>query len=90
MDLDAYAVLANARQEYASDVDWLENFNVIATILGVAPREVLLVYLMKHITSICKNTSLREPMRGRIIDAMNYLRLLALMEHLEAANGPNN
>lgn len=50
---------------------------------GLLPRQVLVNDLGKHILTIAKGVSLREPMRGRIIDAMNYLRLLALMEDSE-------
>ena len=83
LDDEGHNILRAACQEYASEVDRLQNFNVRAGMLGLTPRQVLTNDLGKHILSIFKGVSLREPMRGRIIDAMNYLRLLAYMEYLE-------
>ena len=83
LDRQAYAVLMNAEKEYASCSDSLENFHTVATMLSLPSRTVACVYLMKHVNSICKGVSLREGMRGRIVDAMNYLRLIAYMLYIE-------
>jgi hypothetical protein len=77
---DCDAIMLQARQEYASDDDPLQNFERRAAYLGLTPRQVLLSDLLKHVISMCKGVSLRESMRGRIIDGINYMRLLALME----------
>ena len=83
LDHEGHTIMEAAHQEYASEADRLQNFNLRAGMGGLTPRQVLTNDLGKHILSIFKGVSLREPMRGRIIDAMNYLRLLAYMEYLE-------
>ena len=79
---DCDRIMLQARREYASDEDPLQNFTQRAACLGLTPRQVLLSDMLKHVISMCKGVSLREPMRGRIIDAINYMRLLALMDRL--------
>lgn len=79
---DCDTIMLQARQEYASDEEPLQNFFRRATCLGLSPRQVLLSDMLKHVLSMCKGVSLREPMRGRVIDAINYMRLLALMDKL--------
>ncbi|SRR6266849_244534 len=76
LDTTGYAVLALAQQEYASKGDRFENFRKIATLCGLSVRHVILIFLTKHLISIEKGVSLREDMKGRYVDVMNYLRLL--------------
>jgi hypothetical protein len=76
LDDDAYRVLTEARQEYASDHDIFAGFCKIAEVCELTPRQVIVVLMTKHLLAIEKGVSLRESMRGRYIDVMNYLRLL--------------
>ena len=80
MDEEAYALYDKAHQEYATDADRLDNFKTIARLLGLTPRQVLLTYFLKHVLSFARGGTIREPMRGRRIDMMNYIRLDELME----------
>lgn len=89
LDAEAYELMHKSEIEYGSSKDRLRNFNAIGEFLERPAREVLLVFFMKHVLSISTGISLREPMRGRVIDAMNYLRLLVLMEHLEGQDEDN-
>lgn len=82
LDVQAYKIMDIANDEYAAEGDKFENFKTIAAYirelkpsLNVAPEDIALVYFMKHLSSIVKGISKREDMRGRYIDAMNYLRL---------------
>jgi hypothetical protein len=56
------------------------NFEKIADNLEIDKKEVLLVYLLKHIDGICAyvkgHKSQRENVRGRITDVIVYLCLL--------------
>ena len=56
------------------------NFERIAYNLSLDKKEVLLVYLLKHIDGICAyvkgHRSQRENVRGRITDVIVYLCLL--------------
>lgn len=86
MDDEAYMVMEKAKREYAAGEDRFANFNRLAAQLSRNPRlrkitpvDVACVYLQKHIDSIVCGISERESMDGRIIDAMNYLRLIAGM-----------
>lgn len=80
LDSEAQAIRTQARLEYATAEDPLDNFRVIASLLGLTPRQVLKVYFLKHVLSFVRGGTLREPMRGRRIDMMNYIRLDQLME----------
>ncbi len=77
LDGDAARVRQMAVKEYATQEEPYYNFTVRSQFLGLPVRDVLLSDLMKHVVSICRGVSLREPMRGRVIDALNLLRLLA-------------
>lgn len=69
--------------EYANSDDRLANFKEVAAEIGITPEQVLLVYLKKHMRSVdayCKNGKVfSEPIKGRIIDAILYLELLAAL-----------
>lgn len=73
--------------DYASDKDVLANFKSVAEDAGVTPFQVWHVLFSKHISSI--NNSIKrepaapvcvtEPLSGRIIDAIVYLKLLTCL-----------
>jgi len=56
------------------------NFDRVAAQTGMSREQVLMVYLLKHFDGICAyikgHRSQREPVQGRIIDAIVYLTLL--------------
>jgi len=71
-------------KEYANSSDRFENFNRLAKQLELPRDKVLLVYLTKHLDAInyytkTRNDSPSEPIRGRIVDAITYLTILAGM-----------
>jgi len=85
---EASALYAEKNRSYASDEDALGNFSSIATALGLRPEEVACIFLNKHIQSIYsyfRTGAVTEGMRGRFIDAINYLCVLAAMT--EGADG---
>ena len=61
----------------------LWNFDSISRNLGIAPIEVLSVYLSKHISSLFSYFKTRktysEPIEGRVKDIINYLLLMVAM-----------
>lgn len=72
--------------EYSGLEDTHANFKRLADKLGLTKEKVLMVYLAKHMDSIdsfirngCDEAGLTEPIQGRILDAVNYLTLLAAM-----------
>lgn len=75
--------------DYAGEQDVLANFKVNAERLGLTKYQVWSVYFMKHIDSILNaikrdagNPKVSsEPLEGRVLDARNYLGLLACMLH---------
>ncbi len=71
-------------KEYANSEDRFANFNRIAKDLGMTNTQVGWVYLRKHLDAIayyCKvgHIGSTEPIRGRFIDAITYLTLMAGM-----------
>ncbi len=83
--------LGIANKEYALEEEKFNNFKTIATILRCTPRlkdiepqDVALVFLMKHLISIMGGISIREDMRGRYVDVVNYMKLHYGM-HVEAS-----
>lgn len=75
-----------ANKEYARDEDKFDNFNRIAEQLrrskhlkNVTNVDVAKVYLLKHIDSLVKGVSIREPIEGRITDCIAYLLLMGGM-----------
>ena len=69
------------QKEYAQQVDnAFANFERISGWLDKDKKEVLMIYLMKHIDGICSwingHKSQREDVTGRIIDCIVYLCLL--------------
>lgn len=80
---DVHEMHLSKGTEYANDKDRFANFNRIASEIDLNRKQVLYVYLKKHLDAIgffCKTSYVEsEPIRGRIIDAINYLTLLAGM-----------
>jgi hypothetical protein len=79
------AVRAEAQKEYAHDENnAFGNFERVAKDLHLTREQVLMVYLKKHIDGITAHVTghktQREPIQGRIKDAMMYLALLWGME----------
>lgn len=73
-----------AQHEYASDADAFENFNKLAVDLDMNRKKVLWVYLKKHLDGILTylnnpDRASREPISGRISDAIVYLVILDAM-----------
>jgi len=69
------------QKEYAQQEDnAFANFERISGWLDTNKKEVLMVYLMKHIDGICSwikgHKSQREDVTGRIVDCIVYLCLL--------------
>ncbi len=83
MDNACNAVLNSGQKEYARDTDVFANFEKLSLDLGISREQVLWVQAMKHrdgIASYIRGVrSQREDVRGRIIDLINYLRLLYAM-----------
>ena len=72
---------AAGQKEYArKSKNAFANFERVGDNLGIDKKEVLLVYLLKHIDGICSyvkgHKSQREDVRGRITDVIVYLCLL--------------
>lgn len=68
-------------KEYANSDDRLANFKRVAAEIGISPLQVGWTYFKKHYDSICsylKNGQefSEEGIRGRFIDAINYLTLI--------------
>jgi len=71
-------------KEYAHSEERFANFNRLASELDLDNKMVAWVYFKKHIDSIIsyiKNsqTYSTEPIRGRFVDAISYLTLIAGM-----------
>ncbi len=69
------------RAEYANDIkNVFANFDRVASLVGISPKQVALVYFLKHTDGICSyvehNKPQRDSIRGRITDAIVYLMLL--------------
>lgn len=80
---DCIEVLASKGADYTAGhmkTDRLHNFRTIATELGVPMEKAWFVYFYKHYASIVKYVKEgqveSEPIRGRIVDCINYLVLL--------------
>lgn len=71
-------------REYAGNKDRFDNFNRLSDRIGISRKRIWQVYFTKHLDAI--ETFIRdgqtysgEPIRGRIVDAITYLTLLAGM-----------
>lgn len=75
--------------EYAGEFDRLENFHQLGAIQGMAPMDITLTLMLKHVLSICKAVNTlninwswtsadgKEGLKQRIADMRNYGLLLA-------------
>lgn len=71
----------DGQKEYAQNVlNVFANFRRTGSRVGISPEQSLMNFLIKHIDGICAHVkgyeSQREPVQGRIKDAMVYLSLL--------------
>lgn len=90
-------ILGQGSKEYGGE-DKLQNFKDAAKLLNTTPAHVGFIYLYKHIAGIAKyvtnGEAQRDSIRGRIVDAINYLVLLdaILSEQLREplGNGSSN
>lgn len=78
-------VIAKTKGKEYTQGDRLDNFKRLAQELGITSKQVLWIYLKKHLDSILhfikedsfgNNISLSEPIESRIKDARVYLSLL--------------
>lgn len=73
--------------EYANDSDRFANFKRLAVKNGVSPLVVANIFMTKHLDSIDHYIKTgregSEPIRGRFIDAILYLMLMAGIQHEE-------
>ena len=81
---DCQKMATSKGNEYAGTENTHKNFIRLGEKLDLPPEKVLMVYLTKHLDSIDSYVKggmdpkeLTEPIRGRVIDAINYLVLLA-------------
>lgn len=77
-------------KEYAHTKDRFDNFNRLGTRMSIPRLKVWLVYFTKHMDSIESYINegrefSSEKIRGRIVDAMTYLALLAGMIYEDAS-----
>ena len=87
LDIEGFEILNKANKEYASEENKFDNFEGIADFMRrfnprlaeMTAEDVGWIYRLKHIISQIKDVSLREDMRGREIDDLNYGRLIAGM-----------
>ena len=77
------SVLLDKGADYSDKDDRFRNFREAGARLGITQEQCLHVYLDKHLEAIatyCRNGKVEsEPIKGRIIDAINYLIILAGM-----------
>lgn len=71
-----FAIMEMADGEYASAADKFANFKWQAEAEGRTPEQVAITFLLKHIRSLVRGISIREPMEGRICDIINYVLLI--------------
>lgn len=80
-------------KEYANSESRFANFDRLSAKLGISRIQVCNVYMTKHLDAIdsyCKNGTYysNENIRGRIVDAITYLTLLAGMIAESEATAP--
>lgn len=78
------SILGSKGRDYtAGSANKLANFDDAAAFLGLEPRQVLGVYLYKHMASVlayCQHGTLEsEPIASRLADVINYCLLLHKM-----------
>ncbi len=88
---DALGMAERKGKDYAQQSDILANFKQVADATGLTVFQVWSVYFMKHVISVVRairesptNPSAAmktEPMRGREVDLVTYVGLLACLEY---------
>ena len=78
-------------KEYANGESRFGNFDRLAATLGMTREQIALVYLQKHLDSIASyiktgQVSSTEGIRGRYVDAITYLTLMAGMAEEDMLN----
>ncbi len=94
---EAYVGNGNDRE-----IDQLLNFRTVGWFLGKHPALICIVYMMKHIQALAlaaiagnwhdwswETDDGREGLKQRIVDARNFLLLLACIFEAEADGGPD-
>lgn len=80
LELEANKVLYSKMSDYSNGDDTFSNFKELAEDCNISHFKVWLVYFMKHIQAIKSfivDGSLEsESLEGRIIDSINYLKIL--------------
>jgi len=82
---DKIMSITNKAGEYTRMGRANDNFYRVAEYLGIAPEEVCIVYLMKHLDAILNTAktekSLTEDTRSRLHDIANYVEILHSIMH---------
>lgn len=83
---ECLAVMGTKEVDYASKVDCMANFKRVGERAGLSKYYVWLVYFLKHADAISNaikyhpdspaTETKSEPLRGRVVDAINYLSIL--------------
>lgn len=84
---EAEITLSQKSGDYADAGDVLSAFRYAAEEVAVTKQQVWAIFFMKHVRAILayarEGKVESEPLRQRIIDAINYLVLLSLMEETD-------
>jgi hypothetical protein len=90
-------IMEKKGQDYTiGNEDRLYNFKLVAELVGITPKQVLMVYWLKHVLSLLNHArggKESEPIDGRIADVRNYALLykgLVLEEDNRAGHGKVN
>lgn len=80
LELDSNTVLYDKMADYSDGDDTFSNFKQLAEECDLTHFKIWFVYFMKHIQAIRSyvvgGSVESEPIRGRIVDAINYLKIL--------------
>lgn len=78
---DVQTIFATKGLDYAGDTDRLANFRRIGLRLGMSPKTVCLVYMMKHLDALITDASTGkikgEPVSDKLRDIVAYSMLYA-------------
>lgn len=96
---ECYAVMRSKEVDYASKEDVLANFKRNAERIGLTKYHIWATYANKHWDAICNaiqyhphnpaTETKTEPLRGRVVDAINYLTILVnLMDEDQTEGAP--
>jgi len=77
-------ILNTKGKDYTPEDESLKEVREIAAEAGITPRQVLWVYLRKHVSAIQRWVSVgkveSEPVAGRLRDLANYAALMRVLE----------